>query len=101
MVSFKTFLEEIKTNPELTEGYFRFRRSLNLIPGVKVNITRKGLSGVTIGKKGKKPLFAVNHSGVRHSFSIRKGLSFVATSSGNKRHGIVKAKKIKPSKNIH
>jgi hypothetical protein len=100
MLSFGAFTQELENDPSLAEGYFRFRRSVNLIPGVKANITSSGLSGITIGKKGKKPLFAINHRGIRRSFKIRTGLSFIATSSGKAGSGVVKAKKIRPSKNI-
>lgn len=33
---------------------FNFRKSISIIPGVKVNLTKKGVSSVTIGKRGAK-----------------------------------------------
>lgn len=31
---------------------FRFRRSIKILPGVRVNIGKKGVSSVSVGKKG-------------------------------------------------
>jgi Protein of unknown function (DUF4236) len=31
---------------------FRFRRSLRILPGVRVNISKRGLSSVSIGRRG-------------------------------------------------
>ena len=33
---------------------FNFRKSVSIFPGVKVNITKKGVSSITVGKKGAK-----------------------------------------------
>ncbi len=31
---------------------FRFRKALSVLPGVKVNVTKRGLSSVSMGRKG-------------------------------------------------
>ena len=31
---------------------FKFRKSIKLLPGVKLNLSKKGISSVSIGKKG-------------------------------------------------
>lgn len=31
---------------------FRFRKSIKLAPGVRLNITKKGISSVSVGKRG-------------------------------------------------
>ena len=80
MVSFKEFIEEIE--PSLEEGYFRYRKKVKIFPGVKLNITNKGVSGLSVGKKGKKALFTAGKRGIRHSFHLGKGLSFIAAKSG-------------------
>ena len=54
MLSFGQFIEEVKKDPTIVEGYLRYRQSVHILPGIKANITSKGLSGITIGKKGKK-----------------------------------------------
>lgn len=33
---------------------FNFRKSISIFPGVKVNITKNGVSSVTVGKRGAK-----------------------------------------------
>lgn len=54
---------------------FRFRKSIKILPGVKVNITQKGVSSVSVGGKG----LTVNHGkkGTRVTASLRgSGLSY-------------------------
>ena len=31
---------------------FRFRKSIKIAPGVRINLTKKGLSSVSVGKRG-------------------------------------------------
>ncbi|RYY79549.1 MAG: DUF4236 domain-containing protein [Moraxellaceae bacterium] len=54
---------------------FRFRKSIKILPGVKVNITQKGVSSVSVGGKG----LTVNQGkrGTRVTASLRgSGLSY-------------------------
>jgi hypothetical protein len=54
---------------------WRFRRSVKVLPGVRLNFGRTGMTSVSVG--GKYGRTTVNQRGVRNSFSIRgTGLSY-------------------------
>ncbi len=54
---------------------FRFRKSLCLLPGVKLNITKRGVSSVSIGRPGI--MANISPKGVKGTLSlIGTGLSF-------------------------
>ncbi len=54
---------------------FRFHKSIRLLPGVKLNITKRGVSSVSVGKPGLTA--NVGPRGVRGTLSlIGTGLSF-------------------------
>lgn len=53
----------------------RFRKSLKILPGVKLNVTNKGISSVSLGGKGLKT--NIGKKGVRTTASIKgTGLSY-------------------------
>lgn len=53
---------------------FKFRKSIKIAPGLRVNVTSKGVSSVSVGGKGGT--FNVNKKGVKATASIpRTGLS--------------------------
>ena len=54
---------------------FRFRKSIKLLPGVKLNITKKGVSSVSFGKRGS--MLNINKNGAKITFGIPgTGLSY-------------------------
>jgi hypothetical protein len=84
MLTFKEFIE--LPEEALAEGHIRIWRHKKILPGVKLNFSTKGISGISVGKKGKKPLFTLSRrGGIRHSFSITKGVQYIASTGGNKR----------------
>ena len=53
----------------------RFRKSIKILPGVKVNITNKGINSASIGKQGAS--INIGKKGVRTSVGIPgSGLSY-------------------------
>lgn len=62
----------------------RFRKSIKIAPGVKLNINKKSCS-VTVGKRGAH--YTINSKG-KHTASVGipgTGLSYTHTSNGSKR----------------
>lgn len=54
---------------------FRFRKSIKLLPGVKLNLTKKGISSVSLGKKGST--VNINKNGAKITLGIPgTGLSY-------------------------
>lgn len=54
---------------------FRFRKSIKLAPGVRLNISKKGLSSVSIGRSGAR--VNIGKKGTRSTIGIPKtGLSY-------------------------
>jgi hypothetical protein len=54
---------------------FKFRKSIKILPGVKVNITNKGINSASIGKQGAS--INIGKKGVRTSVGIPgSGLSY-------------------------
>lgn len=47
---------------------FRFRKSLKIAPGVKLNIGKKGITSVSIGKRGAS--VNINKKGTRSNIGI-------------------------------
>lgn len=47
---------------------FRFRKSTSLFPGIRLNISKRGLSSLSIGKKGA--MVNVNQDGVRTTVGL-------------------------------
>jgi hypothetical protein len=47
---------------------FRFRRSIRLFPGVRINLTKRGASSVSIGRRGAHVTFS--EKGKRTSIGI-------------------------------
>ena len=57
-----------------------FRKSLKIVPGVKLNIGKKGISSVSLGAKGAS--VNIGRKGVRSTLSIPKtGISYTNTKS--------------------
>lgn len=54
---------------------FNFRKSLKIAPGVKLNITKKGISSLSVGKNGAR--VNIGKKGVKTTAGIPKtGLSY-------------------------
>lgn len=53
---------------------FRFRRSIKILPGVRVNIGNRGISSVTVGRRGASATFG--RRGVRSNVGLGGGLSY-------------------------
>jgi hypothetical protein len=47
---------------------FRFRKSFKIIPGIRMNVGKKGISSLTIGPRGSK--ININRQGINASTSI-------------------------------
>ena len=57
-------------------GFFRFRRSINIAPGIKINLNKKSTS-LTIGRRGIHT--TINGSGVRNTIGFPgSGLSYTS-----------------------
>ena len=46
----------------------RFRRSIKLVPGVRLNVTQKGISSISIGKRGAT--VNINAQGVQANLGV-------------------------------
>lgn len=65
---------------------FNFRKSIKIIPGVKLNITQKGVSGLSVGKNGAR--VSVGKKGVRTTAGLPgTGLSYTTNTSHKKSNG--------------
>ncbi|EMR4041842.1 DUF4236 domain-containing protein [Acinetobacter baumannii] len=65
---------------------FNFRKSIKIIPGVKLNITQKGVSSLSVGKNGAR--VSVGKKGVRTTVGIPgTGLSYTTNTSYKKSKG--------------
>lgn len=54
---------------------FRFRRSIRIAPGIRINISKKGVSSVSVGKRGAT--LNVGKTGVHETVGIPgTGLSY-------------------------
>lgn len=54
---------------------FKFRKSIKILPGVRVNVSNKGVSSVSVGKRGAK--VNIGKKGVRNTVGIPgSGLSY-------------------------
>lgn len=54
---------------------FRFRKSIKIAPGVRVNLTKKGVSSVSVGKRGAR--VNVSKKGTRSTVGLPgSGLSY-------------------------
>jgi len=84
MLTFREFIEISEEQETLEEGAFRYRKKVKIFPGVKLNITNHGISGLSVGRSGHKALVTAGKRGIRHSFHIGKGLSFVAQKTKGK-----------------
>lgn len=64
---------------------FKFRKSIKILPGVKVNLTSKGISSASIGTKGAN--INVGKKGVKTTISIpNTGLSYSENLTSNYNH---------------
>ncbi len=62
---------------------FNFRKSIKIMPGVRVNLTKKGISSVSVGKNGAR--VNVGKKGTRTTVGLpRTGLSYSSYSPRNK-----------------
>ena len=62
---------------------FRFRKSIKLAPGIKLNLTGKGISSVSLGKNGAK--VNISKKGTRSTIGIPgSGLSYSSYSPRKK-----------------
>lgn len=62
---------------------FNFRKSIKIIPGVKLNITQKGVSSLSVGKNGAR--VSVGKKGVRTTAGLPgTGLSYTTNTSYKK-----------------
>ncbi|HCJ0348573.1 Uncharacterised protein [Acinetobacter baumannii] len=65
---------------------FNFRKSIKIIPGVKLNITQKGVSSLSVGKNGAR--VSVGKKGVRTTVGLPgTGLSYTTNTSYKKSKG--------------
>ncbi|MGG6543798.1 UNVERIFIED_CONTAM: DUF4236 domain-containing protein [Acinetobacter baumannii] len=65
---------------------FNFRKSIKIIPGVKLNITQKGVSSLSVGKNGAR--ISVGKKGVRTTAGLPgTGLSYTKNASYKKSKG--------------
>ncbi len=65
---------------------FNFRKSIKIIPGVKLNITQKGVSSFSVGKNGAR--ISVGKKGVRTTAGLPgTGLSYTTNTSYKKSKG--------------
>lgn len=63
---------------------WNFRKSVKILPGVKLNFSKKGLSGISFGGKGARTTINTK-GGVRQTFGIPgTGLSYT-TNWGKKK----------------
>lgn len=63
---------------------FRFRKSIKIAPGVRINISKKGLSSLSVGRPGAT--VNINKKGTRTTLGIPgSGLSHSSYSAHNKR----------------
>ncbi|PNP98510.1 DUF4236 domain-containing protein [Moraxella sp. RCAD0137] len=63
---------------------FRFKKSFKIIPGVKLNVSKKGLSSVSLGGKGASMNFG--KKGRRTTVGIPgTGMSYTSTSKRRRR----------------
>lgn len=63
---------------------FRFRKSFKVLPGVRVNVTKKGISSVSVGKPGAS--VNIGKRGTRASVGLPgTGLSYHTKIGGTKR----------------
>ena len=54
---------------------FKFRKSIKILPGVRVNLSQKGISSVSIGKRGAT--VNINEKGTKITLGIPgTGLSY-------------------------
>lgn len=61
---------------------FRFRKSIKIAPGVRINLTKKGVSSVSVGKRGAT--MNVGKKGTRGTVGIPgSGLSYSSYKSHN------------------
>lgn len=62
---------------------FNFRKSIKIMPGVRVNLTKKGVSSVSVGKNGAR--VNVSKKGTRTTVGLPgTGLSYSSYSPRNK-----------------
>lgn len=62
---------------------FRFRKSIKLAPGVRINLTKQGVSSVSVGKRGA--MVNVGKKGTRGTVGISgSGLSYSSYKPHNK-----------------
>lgn len=62
---------------------FNFRKSIKIMPGVRVNLTKKGVSSVSVGKNGAR--VNVGKKGTRTTVGLPgTGLSYSSYSPRNK-----------------
>lgn len=62
---------------------FNFRKSIKIMPGVRVNLTKKGISSVSVGKNGAR--VNVGKKGTRTTVGLPgTGLSYSSYSPRNK-----------------
>lgn len=65
---------------------FNFRKSIKIIPGVKLNITQKGVSSLSVGKNGAR--VSVGKKGVRTTAGLPgTGLSYTTNANYKKSKG--------------
>lgn len=71
-------------NNKMTGAFmgFNFRKSLKIAPGVKINITKKGVSSLSVGKNGAR--VNVGKKGIKTTVGIPgSGISYSKHSSYN------------------
>ncbi|SFV27317.1 DUF4236 domain-containing protein [Hyphomicrobium facile] len=75
-------------------GYFRFRKTISILPGVRINLSKTGVSGslgghgatVNVGKKGQQVTLGIPGTGLSYrtplSTTLFIGLILVAVVAG-------------------
>lgn len=66
---------------------FRFRKSIKILPGIRINVSNKGVNSVSVGGRGAK--MNIGKKGIRNTVGIPgSGLSYSSYSPySNKRKG--------------
>ena len=74
-------------------GFFRFRRSIKIAPGIKINFNKKSTS-LTLGRRGVHT--TINKLGVRNTIGLPgSGLSYTSYKKFDKVYKFIKIKVIK------
>ena len=70
-------------------GFFRVKKSIKICPGIKINLSKKGLSSMTVGKSGSS--VNISSKGTKGTVGIPgTGISYTTHLTGTKQKKIGK-----------